>query len=115
MRYVNYSLLVIFKKSFLKTRKLSYLTKILFLALRQFEPVFSRDQIVRREQGQGNAHFPCLADHKSVRQPYPVDPHSTIRHDHNILQIIYYEVHTNSGCGKREAHKKLIDDYDGGT
>ena len=27
------------------------------------EPV-SRDQILRREQGQGNTHFPCLADHE---------------------------------------------------
>ena len=27
------------------------------------EPV-SRDQILRRERGQGNIHFPCLADHE---------------------------------------------------
>ena len=26
------------------------------------EPV-SRDQILRRERGQGNIHFPCSADH----------------------------------------------------
>ena len=27
------------------------------------EPV-SRDQILRRERGQGNIHFPCTADHE---------------------------------------------------
>ena len=27
------------------------------------EPV-SRDQILRRERGQGNVHFPCSADHE---------------------------------------------------
>ena len=27
------------------------------------EPV-SRNQILRRERGQGNIHFPCSADHK---------------------------------------------------
>ena len=36
------------------------------------EPI-SRDQILRRERGQGNIHFPCSADHV---QPYPVDPYS---------------------------------------
>ena len=37
------------------------------------EPV-SRDQILRREGGQGNIHFPCSADHERDWQPYPVDP-----------------------------------------
>ena len=37
------------------------------------EPV-SRDQILRRERGQGNNIFPCLADHEQDWQPYPVDP-----------------------------------------
>ena len=36
------------------------------------EPV-SRDQIIRRERGQGNVDFPCLADHEQNWQPYPVD------------------------------------------
>ena len=35
---------------------------------------FSRDQILRREQGQGNIHFPCSADHEQDWQPYLVDP-----------------------------------------
>ena len=39
------------------------------------EPV-SRDQIFRRERGQGNIHFPCSADHVQDWQPYPVDPYS---------------------------------------
>ena len=39
------------------------------------EPV-SRDQILRRERGQGNIRFPCSADHEQDWQPYPVDPYS---------------------------------------
>ena len=38
------------------------------------EPV-SRDQILRRERGQGNIHFPCSAHHEQDWQPYPVDPY----------------------------------------
>ena len=34
------------------------------------EPV-SRDQILRRERGQGNIHFPCSADLVQDWQPYP--------------------------------------------
>ena len=39
------------------------------------EPV-SRDQIIRRERGKGNVHFPCSVDHEQDWQPYPVDPYS---------------------------------------
>ena len=39
------------------------------------EPV-SRDQILRRERGQGNIHFSSSADHVQDWQPYPVDPYS---------------------------------------
>ena len=38
----------------------------------------SRDQILRRERGQGNICFPCSADHEQDWQPYPVDPYSSI-------------------------------------
>ena len=38
------------------------------------DPV-SREQILRRERGQGNIHFPCSADHEQDWQPYPVDPY----------------------------------------
>ena len=37
------------------------------------EPV-SRDQVIRREQGQqGKNTFPCSVDHEQDWQPYPVD------------------------------------------
>ena len=39
------------------------------------EPAVSRDQILRRERGQGNINCPCSADHVQVWQPYPVDPY----------------------------------------
>ena len=38
------------------------------------EPV-SRDQIFRRERGQGIINFPCSADHVQDWQPYPVGPY----------------------------------------
>ena len=34
----------------------------------------SRDQILRRERGQGNINFPCSADHDQDWQSYQVDP-----------------------------------------
>ena len=37
-----------------------------------------RDQILRRERGQGNTNFPCLADHEQDWQPYPVDPYPAV-------------------------------------
>ena len=48
------------------------------------EPV-SRDQILRRERGQGNVHFPCSADHEQNWQPYPVDPYSCYMCDHTYM------------------------------
>ena len=51
------------------------------------EPV-SRDQILRRERGQGNIHFPCSADHEQDWQPYPVDPYSCYMCDHNYIHTI---------------------------
>ena len=57
------------------------------------EPV-SRDQILRRERGQGNIYFPCSADHEQDWQPYPVDPYSCYMCDiHTILdslEVVYY-------------------------
>ena len=47
------------------------------------EPI-SRDQNLRRGQGQGNVHFPCSADHERDWQPYPVDPYSAICDDHTL-------------------------------
>ena len=51
---------------------------------RTAEPV-SRDQILRRERGQGNIYFPCSADHVKDWQPYPIDPCSC---------YIYVTIHT---------------------
>ena len=42
----------------------------------------SRDQILRRERGQGNIHFPCSADHVQDWQPYRVDPYFCYMCDH---------------------------------
>ena len=53
------------------------------------EPV-SRDQLLRRERGQENIHFPCSADHDQDWQPYPVDPHSFYMCGHIIYIYIIY-------------------------
>ena len=60
----------------------------------------SRDQILRHTRGQGNAHFPCSADHEQGWQPYPVDPYSAICDDHTyihktIIVYYYYQVLSN--------------------
>ena len=47
---------------------------------RTAEPI-SRDQILRRERGQGNMIFSCSADHEQDWQPYPVDPYPAICDD----------------------------------
>ena len=52
------------------------------------EPV-SRDQILRRERGQGNIHLPCSADHEQDWQPYPVDPYSCYICDHTYIHAEY--------------------------
>ena len=53
------------------------------------EPV-SRDEILRRERGQGkNAHLPRSADHEQDWQPHPVDPYSDIIcDDHTYINIL---------------------------
>ena len=58
-----------------------YYTYILYLYIHQYRhggtarPVL-RDQILRRERGQGNIHYLCSAEHEQIWQPYPVDPFS---------------------------------------
>ena len=42
----------------------------------------SREQILRRERGQGNINLPCPADHEQDWQPYTVDLYSAISDDH---------------------------------
>ena len=53
------------------------------------EPV-SRDQILRRERGQGNVYFSCSADHEQDGQPYPVDPYSCYMCGHIHTHIYTY-------------------------
>ena len=48
------------------------------------DPV-SRDQILRRERGQGKNHLLCSADHEQDWQPYPADPYSA-------TEYYWYEV-----------------------
>ena len=45
----------------------------------------SRDQIIRRERGQGNIHFPCSADHEQGWQPFPIDLYVCYMCDHTCL------------------------------
>ena len=49
----------------------------------------SRDQILRRQRGQGNIHFHCSADHEQDWQPYPVDQYSAICNDHTRGANLY--------------------------
>ena len=59
----------------------------------------SRDQILRRDRGQGNnIHFPCSADHEQDWQPYPVDPYSCDMCDHTYI-------HIDSVVSKYNTHK----------
>ena len=61
------------------------------------EPV-SRDQILRRERGQGNINFPCSADHEQDWQPYPVDPYSAIHVTMLTSTYIYILIIGTSSC-----------------
>ena len=56
------------------------------------EPV-SRDQILRREGGQGNFHFPCSADHEQDWQPYLVDPYPCYMCDHTTPPLYFQHAH----------------------
>ena len=49
----------------------------------------SQDQILRRERGQGNDYFPCLADHEQDWPPYTVGPYSAISDDHTYINSAY--------------------------
>ena len=50
------------------------------------EPI-SRDQILRRERGQGNTTFSCPADHEQDWEPYPVDPSLATYDDHTYAWL----------------------------
>ena len=55
------------------------------------DELVSRDQILRRERGQGNIHSPCSADYVQEWQPYPVNPYSCYMCEHiYILRLNIY-------------------------
>ena len=70
------------------------------------EPV-SRVQILRRERGQGNVHFPCSADHEQDWQPYPVDSYSAIIcDDHTYPRGTWFLL--CRGATKSRAHPLIL-------
>ena len=69
------------------------------------DELVSRDQILRRERGQGNVHVPCSADHEQDWQPYPVDPCCAICDDHTYIHI--YIHHGDSPLLKPNRDKML--------
>ena len=62
---------------------------------RTAEPV-SRDQILRRERGQGNMIFSCSAEYVQDWQPYPVDPYSCYMCNHTYIH----------GCNQNYTYKQ---------
>ena len=73
------------------------------------EPV-SREQILRRERGQGNIQFHCSADHEQDSQPYPVDPNSCYMCDHNIGEkpTVILCTYINRYAGTPESHLNVM-------
>ena len=77
------------------------------------EPV-SRDQILRRERGQENIHFPRSVDDEQDWQPCPVDPYSCYMCDHTyihtgtVLKVVesstwcLHRYRLHSSIGKRQ-------------
>ena len=61
------------------------------------EPV-SQFQILRRERGQGNIHFPCSAENEQDWQAYRVDPYSLV---FNIA--ICVNIHTSTSDQSQQA------------
>ena len=64
----------------------------------------SRDQILRRERGQGNIHFLCSADHEQDWQPYPVDPYLVLA---ICVTIQYHETLPSFSFGAQAGNPKL--------
>ena len=71
------------------------------------EPV-SRDQILRRERGQGNIHFPCSADQEQDWQPDPVDPYSTTT---TYVMAIHTKMQFSSGESSLDLKQNLDPRY----
>ena len=66
------------------------------------EPV-SRDQILRRERGQGNINFPCSAHHERDWQPYQDDPYFAICVEYRLCVTIHNKERENQ---KKQKQKK---------
>ena len=63
------------------------------------EPV-SRDQILRRERGQGNIYFPCSAEHEQGWQSYSVDEtllHVMAMHTYTKSKSSLYDIPAEKG------------------
>ena len=80
------------------------------------EPVL-RDQILRRERGQGNIHFSCSADHEQDWQPFTwlVDPYSCDMCDHTTFRsgwVMYCGCCHNTGVVETP-YKKCTHVYHG--
>ena len=78
------------------------------------EPI-SRDQILRRERGQGNFHFPCSADDEQDWQPYPVDHYSCygICDDHVCVSVFsshpfWTSMDVPAGVTQEEGHTGFL-------
>ena len=69
----------------------------------------SRDQILRRERGQGNIHFPCSAVHEQDWQPYPVDPYTCYMCDYTYV----HETHRRTPDGNGDGPKVSSEDGNG--
>ena len=69
----------------------------------------SRDQILRRERGQGNINFPCSANHEQDWQPYPVDPYSCYMCYHRYHTLIHTVKKNLNASSKPSEHPHIID------
>ena len=65
------------------------------------EPV-SRDQVHRRERGQGNIRYlPCSADHEQDWQPYPGGPSLAICDDYTYNESAIDPSNANPARGSK--------------
>ena len=71
------------------------------------EPI-SRDHIIRREQGQGNIHFLCSAEHDEQEwQPHPVDSYFAIYYMSYIHTYIQNILSTAIGSASSSSGLKI--------
>ena len=68
----------------------------------------SRDQVLRRERGQVNIHFPCSADHELDWQPYLVDPYTCYTLYMMAIHTYYLEKATFERVGIFQVYSKFV-------